>query len=108
MNPLMAFKDFIKKEGLKPLDRLDKDDKKTIGYISKVTEIKTKNGDLMAFVQITDYNVTLEMTIFSNAYLVNKDKLILNQPMIFNIRSNMYDGLKFIIERIEHVKNNQT
>jgi DNA polymerase-3 subunit alpha len=41
---------------------------RTIGYVNKVKRIKTKKGEVMAFVQLEDQGSELEMVVFPNVF----------------------------------------
>lgn len=45
------------------------------GVVEKIKSIKTKNGDPMAFVTITDLDETIDATLFMDTWLANKKQL---------------------------------
>ncbi len=56
------------------------------GLVRNTKIIKTKKGDLMAFVAIEDMNGTVEATIFSSVYTTVSDLLIDDNPILIQGR----------------------
>ncbi len=104
MSPFMQYETYIKDHQIDKLQALSTHSHQTIGYIKKINEIITKTKQEMAFLEVTDGSVTLEMTMFSNTYQTYKGKIELNKVYKIQVRPNDYGGLKFIIERLEHIK----
>ncbi|PKK86733.1 MAG: hypothetical protein CVV63_03950, partial [Tenericutes bacterium HGW-Tenericutes-8] len=104
MSPFLQYESYIKTHHLERLSELSTNSHQTIGYIKKINEIVTKTKQEMAFLEVTDGSVTLEMTMFSNTYQTYKGKIELNKVYKIQVKPNDYGGLKFIIERLEYLK----
>lgn len=52
------------------------------GIITKIKIIKTKKGELMAFIAVEDMLSSIEITVFSSVYLKICDLLVLDAPVI--------------------------
>ncbi|WP_342269007.1 DNA polymerase III subunit alpha [Spiroplasma endosymbiont of Aspidapion aeneum] len=75
------------------------------GVVKYVREIKTKHGDLMAFVNLFDGTGSIDFTIFPEDYKLCKSKIIEKKLVILNIKRNIYkDQEKFILAN-KDVKN---
>ena len=73
--------------------------------IEKIKTTKTKAGDLMALVKVSDLTGQFEVAVFPKSYKVLKDKLILNIPLLFVGKSASKNGQKtMILEQIEDLK----
>jgi DNA polymerase-3 subunit alpha len=52
------------------------------GLVHNIKTIKTKKGDLMAFVTIEDMHAVVEATVFSRVYADARDLLVEDQPVL--------------------------
>ncbi len=52
------------------------------GLIKKIKEITTKKGERMAFVAVEDLEGLIEVTVFSDVYLPNRDLLNSGEPLV--------------------------
>jgi DNA polymerase-3 subunit alpha len=73
------------------------------GVIEAVKAIKTKNGDPMAFVTISDLDETIEATLFMDAWLANKKELKEGRVAEFFGRKSAFGNKKNAIE-VENIK----
>lgn len=104
MTPISAYKNYILEHKIDVLSELTKYSKKTIGMISKITVIKTKQNQQMAFIEVYDGHTSMEMTVFSSTYSEYKELMDTTSIFEFDIRSNDFDGLKFIVSKMEKLK----
>ncbi len=75
------------------------------GLIEKIKTTKTKAGDQMALLKISDLTGRFEVAVFPKVYKNLKDKLILNTPLLFVGRIADKNGEKtMIIDSIENIK----
>ncbi|MFC1887036.1 OB-fold nucleic acid binding domain-containing protein, partial [Thermodesulfobacteriota bacterium] len=52
------------------------------GIVRNIKTIRTKKGDLMAFVTIEDMDGAVEVTIFSRVYAARSDVLVIDNPVL--------------------------
>ena len=104
-NPMMAYKDVIKAQNLKGLSALESNQViDALAIIKKIKEIKTKQGKLMAFVELDDGKIQIEATIFTETYL-KYQSVLSNDIFIFRIKENTYKNQKtYVIESLKPVK----
>lgn len=90
-HPLDQFNNlFQQDQQLLPLENLKKSRQKnikTLAFINSVKIIYTKKNQLMAFLQISDQNETLEVVVFPNIY--QKYKSFINQQNIIILRGQI-------------------
>lgn len=73
--------------------------------IEKIKTTKTKQGDQMALVKVSDLTGQFEVAVFPKSYKVLKNKLIPNTPLLFIGKSASKNGEKtMILENIEDLK----
>jgi DNA polymerase-3 subunit alpha len=73
--------------------------------IEKIKVTKTKNGDQMALVKISDLSGQFEVAVFPKIYKNLKNKLILNTPLIFVGKVASKNGEKtMVVDSIEEMK----
>ncbi len=73
--------------------------------IEKIKVTKTKAGELMALVKISDLTGQFEVAVFPKKYKVLKEKLILNIPLLFVGKVANKNGEKtMVIESVEDMK----
>ncbi|MDY0210824.1 MAG: DNA polymerase III subunit alpha [Acholeplasma sp.] len=101
MTPIIAYQSYIDEHHITRLSDLSRKSTKTIGLIKKMTEITTKTGHLMAFVELYDGQTSMELTMFSTTYEKYKSIMDTSSVYVFEVRSNDYDGLKFIVSNME-------
>lgn len=71
-------------------------------------EIKTKKGDNMAFLTMSDDTTSIEGTMFSDKYLEYKDYLVVGKMFIAEVKiQNYHDNLSAIINKLYFNKNNR-
>jgi DNA polymerase-3 subunit alpha len=71
------------------------------GIVSNAKVIKTKKGDLMAFVMIEDMNGFVEAVVFSSVYSLARDQLFEDNPVIIEGRVQKDENsVKIIAETI--------
>jgi len=98
-HPLMKFEDFIKNftnASASSLGNLPASSQVRIaGLVKKMREITTKKGDRMAFVELEDLTGTVEVTVFSDLYLPNRELLQSSEPlMVTGIKEGENDAPK--------------
>ena len=104
LNPLLIYKDLIEKKKISSIIDLKVGFSKILGYVEKKKEIKTKSGESMAFITITDSINSIEVVAFPKTYKIIKDKLS-NQICIFDIRTEKSnDKYSHILESLEECK----
>lgn len=104
-SPIMAYEDVIKAQHLNRLSDLDhKDEVEAIAYIKKTKEIKTKQGQKMAFVELDDGAVQIEATLFQDTYAKYKNTLS-SDICIYKVKANLYKNQKtYVVESIRSIK----
>jgi DNA polymerase-3 subunit alpha len=98
-HPLMKFEDLIKSfanASASSLGNLPASSQVRIaGLVKKMKEITTKKGDRMAFVELEDLTGTIEVTVFSDLYLPNRELLQSSEPlMVTGIKEGENDAPK--------------
>jgi DNA polymerase-3 subunit alpha len=83
-------------------DRFMHDHRYTImGIITSVRTIQTKRGRPMAFLQLEDFNGSLELVVFSDQWEQQRDRLTEDRAMGFSGRIDTSRGdPKFIVEQV--------
>ena len=64
------------------LDRLDGAEVKVAGIVASLKEIKTKKGDMMAFITIEDLTGASEVTVFPDCYRIVSQLLKTDDPVL--------------------------
>lgn len=102
MTPIMVYDDVIKKNHIVLLENTTelKTNFKTIGFISQLKVIQTKQDKTMAFASITDGNMTLEMTIFPEIYVKYENILKSKEILVFDCAWQHYKGSKLILNKL--------
>lgn len=73
--------------------------------IDKIKTTKTKSGDYMALLKISDLTGQFEVAVFPKVYKLLKEKLIINTPLTFTGRIANKNGEKtMVIDNIERLK----
>jgi len=86
-HPIRLFKDLIDEyKWVTPTDLIEYTNKaqvNCIGFVSRVREIRDKNGNLMAFWELTDEISQLDVTIFNREYNAEYKQLV-NHVVVLN------------------------
>jgi DNA polymerase III subunit alpha len=103
-HPLRAYSEIIQKERLKPLAELEASQEiEALAFIIKKREIKTKSGQLMAFVVLDDGTTQIEATLFTETYQ-KYTQWLESEVLIFKLKTNTYKGqTSYVIEGIRKV-----
>ncbi len=73
--------------------------------IDKIKITKTKQGDYMALLKVSDLTGKFEVAIFPKNYLELKNKIILNTPLILSGKIANKNGEKtMVVDKIENLK----
>lgn len=78
-HPIQLFEDLIRERGWAIPSEVHPDQARQvvcIGFVSLVKEIRDKNGNLMAFLELSDEFVGIDVTIFSHVYMPEYKSLI--------------------------------
>ena len=75
---------------------------KTIGIIKSIKEVKTKQNEIMAFVEIVDDTSSLELVFFPRSYQINT-KLIPGMIMMVKGKIQRRTNLQLVVEQIRIV-----
>jgi DNA polymerase-3 subunit alpha len=79
----------------------------TIAHIQRIKEIKTKKGDLMAFVTLNDFNNKIDAVLFPSAYATYRD--ILNKEDLYLIKGKLEyrnNNKQLIINELKVLEDN--
>lgn len=100
-HPLVMHADYIQKHHLYSLSHIQSLEQ---GYVlaqrKQMKTIKTKNGDMMAFVELDDGITQLETTIFPNVYQRIFQKLN-DEVNVYRLTKNIYRGqVNWLIEQV--------
>lgn len=107
MTPISVYQDIIQKHQLTPLSEIEKTTK-TLGMVKRVKVIQTKQGKPMAFIEVSDGDTTLDVTVFPEVYAKYGMLLSSKSLLIFTIEPNQYEGKKYILNRIEVIADETT
>lgn len=107
MTPISVYQDIIQKHQLTPLGEIEKTTK-TLGMVKRVKVIQTKQGKPMAFIEVSDGDTTLDVTVFPEVYAKYGRLLSSKSLLIFTIEPNQYEGKKYILNRIEVIADETT
>ena len=102
--PTSVYQPLLEKYQLKTLDQIEQTER-VLGLIKRVKVIQTKTGKPMAFLEITDGQTSLDVTVFPEVYSKYSPLLSIKDPLILTIEPNQYDGKKYILNRIEVIKD---
>ena len=99
-HPIHLFIDLIKENGWRVPSEVHPNKMKQvlcIGFVSRVREIRDKNGNLMAFLELTDEVAQIDVTIFSREYSSDYKNLVNKVVVIQGVVSMRNDriGLNF-------------
>lgn len=106
-HPLSVYEKELRHHGIMPLNDFFRENKRGSAgvYITAIKKIRTKNGEAMAFLNISDSSGELEAVIFPDAY--KKYLLLLNQGKIAVIEGKTEKRagkLQFIIQKAEAIE----
>ena len=104
MTPVSLYDPIIQKYQLKQLSQIEKTER-TLGMIKRVKLIQTKQGKEMAFIEVSDGDTTLDVTVFPEVYQKYSNLLSQKGLLILTIEPNQYEGKKYILNRIEVIKD---
>lgn len=85
-NPLHYIEDKLKHDGFTRIASLNEKYPKIYGYIKVVKLIKTRNGDQMAFITLSDYDNEIDVTVFPNIFSKYFNSLSANK--IIGVKGN--------------------
>ena len=105
-HPLVVHQAYIDKHRLDQLNDIEhKPQIKALGFVSNVKEIKTKNGQKMAFVTLEDGQSKVEVTLFTKTYMKFEKELHDQTMKIFVVKENYYQDKKsYVLENIMKMK----
>ncbi len=100
-HPFVMYQDFIQKHHLYSLSQVQKVDQ---GYVlamkKQLKPIKTKSGEMMAFIELDDGMTQLETTVFPKVYAKIFQKLN-DDVNIYKLSKNVYRGqTNWLIEQV--------
>ncbi|MCR2821896.1 DNA polymerase III subunit alpha [Lederbergia panacisoli] len=103
-HPVTMYSERFQSEGTAPLIELKPNQRKVSAgvYITSVKTIRTKKGDLMAFIKISDQTGDMEGVVFPETY--KRFSLVCKEGEIVLISGNIESrdgGLQFIIQHIQ-------
>ncbi len=104
MTPVSLYDPIIQKYQLKQLSQIEKTER-TLGMIKRIKVIQTKQGKEMAFLEVSDGDTTLDVTVFPEVYQKYSNLLSQKGLLILTIEPNQYEGKKYILNRIEVIKD---
>lgn len=105
-HPVSVFEKQLRQRGIKLLfDVLEENKRGSVGvYITAIKKIRTKKGDLMAFLTISDTSGEAEAVIFPDIYkkypIVDQGKLV----MIEGKAERREGKLQFIIQKVKDIE----
>lgn len=106
LTPASLYQPLIEKFKLKKLNEIERTER-VFGIIKRIKVIQTKTGKSMAFLEITDGVTTLDVTVFPEVYAKYGERLIEHKPAILTIEPNLYEGKKYILNRLEPLPDEQ-
>jgi DNA polymerase-3 subunit alpha len=107
MTPVSVYEDIIQKYQLTPLGSIE-NTTRTLGMIKRLKVIQTKQGKSMAFIEVSDGDTNLDVTVFPEVYAKYGSLLSNKSLMILTIEPNQYEGKKYILNRIEVIPDETT
>ncbi|MCU0104380.1 DNA polymerase III subunit alpha [Acholeplasma vituli] len=102
--PASFYQPLLEKYHLKTLDQIEQTER-VLGLIKRVKVIQTKTGKSMAFLEVSDGQTTIDVTVFPEIYSKYNPLMNSKDPLILTIEPNQYDGKKYILNRIEVIKD---
>lgn len=105
-HPVSIYEEALKQRGVKPLFDLSSGVKEVNAciYITAIKKIRTKRGDSMAFLTVSDYSGELEAVIFPEGYKKYSNLLEQGKLAVIRGKTENRDGkLQFIIQRAADV-----
>jgi DNA polymerase-3 subunit alpha len=77
------------------------------GQIIALKKIRTRKGDLMAFVKVQTQGEVFEFTIFPKEFAEFEDRLWEGGVMIFRAKKEIRDKISYIVEKVLYPKKSQ-
>ncbi|PFA69107.1 DNA polymerase III subunit alpha [Bacillus sp. AFS015802] len=108
-HPVSSYRPLFKELGLQQIADLQKGLKITLGgYITSVKSIRTKKGEVMAFLEIGDESGEMEAVVFPNVYRNHMPLLKEGNILLFggNVEDRN-DKLQFIVNQLETMEDVQ-
>jgi len=104
-HPLTRYEDLLDKfTNVNTLSIKEKNDGQAIrigGNVRNSKVIKTKKGDLMAFVTLEDMHGSIEITVFSSVYMAASDLLVEDKPILVQGRVQKDENsVKVLADRV--------
>jgi DNA polymerase III subunit alpha len=106
-HPVSSYRPLFQELGLQQIADLQKGSKITLGgYITGVKSIRTKKGEVMAFLEIGDESGEMEAVVFPNVYRNNIPHLKEGNILLFggNVEDRN-DKLQFIVSQLETMED---
>lgn len=98
--PLTKYQDIYKEHMIRDLS--NKND--ILVYIESIKEIRTKKGELMAFVNVTDFIDNKTLIMFPSIYSMYKDSINRKDVILVNGRIDEKDIDNIIVRKIEKIE----
>jgi DNA polymerase-3 subunit alpha len=109
-HPLMNYEDIMNKytnatcAGL--IDIPESSQVRLAGLVKRIKEINTKKGERMAFVSFEDLTGVVDVTVFSELYLRNRDLVKSTEPLIISgIREGDRESPKILAQEICRIQD---
>ena len=99
-HPLDRIKDkLIQKEISIEKVKLAKEGQKVliVGIASEIKEVRTKKGELMAFMKVSDYHTSIEVVVFSSLYEGLKGKLTSEKCLAVEGKISLRNGTQSVV-----------
>lgn len=107
-HPISIYQKALKQKGTQTLFELRSAQKRVYSgvYISTIKKIRTKKGDSMAFLTVSDSSGEMEAVVFPNVYIKYPDLLAQGKFALIDGKVEERDGkLQFIIQQIFDIEN---
>ena len=79
-----------------------------LGVISRIKEIKTKNNDLMAFLELQDAYNSLDCVLFPKTYAIHKNMITIGNVLVFKGKKDIRNNkLQIIIDHIYQIMEDE-
>ncbi len=97
-HPLTSYPHQLKQALVQTIMQVPQDKAANFGvYIHRLKETRTKNGELMCFLTVSDASMEISAVAFPNAYRNMKGKIAENQPVILNGKVSTRQNKKQLI-----------
>ena len=108
---IYKYDNYLKNHNKKLVSDIIEDERSSVdflGVISRIKEIKTKNNDLMAFIELQDAYNSVDCVLFPKTYAMYKNTITIGNVLVFKGKKDIRNNkLQIIIDYIYQIMEDE-